>query len=266
MTRTKQQKAQDQGCYSQLGEDGKPKIRMTSANKDFTLPEAHPNLQLWPSKCLDECASRQPCPKCTFSMRFYCYKCVIPLTPTPPKLRLPVNVHIWKHRLEKQSKATGVHACLLADNAYLYQHEDFPHLDSATTMVLYPSEDSKSVPELEATGTLPKDVIIIESPWKKATGMLTRPEICSLKALRLQSTYSAFWRYRNQNIGERAFKEGCSSVEAIYFLCRELHAAQHEDGDCHCFDNMLWYFNTIHNRIAETKLSEINQEADNGEE
>jgi hypothetical protein len=133
--------------------------------------------------------------------------------------------------------------------------------------VLYPSEDSNTVPELRASGKLPRNIIIIESPWKKATGMLERPEVQNMEKLRLQSTYSAFWRYRTNDISARAFKEGCSSIEAIYFLCRELHASEHEDGDCHCYDNLLWYFNFIHHKIVDSNLNnKPNIEADKPDE
>mmetsp|Transcript_12971 Transcript_12971/g.21994 ORF Transcript_12971/g.21994 Transcript_12971/m.21994 type:complete len:140 (-) Transcript_12971:7-426(-) len=116
--------------------DGKPVIHLTNKNKEFTFPEAHTNLRLWPAECLESCTSRQRCPKCDKSQAFYCSYCFLPLTPTPPKLQLPINVHIWKHYTEKQSKITGVHACLLAENAYLHMHEALPPLDPSTTMVM----------------------------------------------------------------------------------------------------------------------------------
>jgi len=75
-------------------------------------------LHLHPFTSLESLNSgdRGECPKCKSSRKFYCYDCMVPLTPEGgiPTLCLPVDVTVIRHPAEKRSKSSIIPAKLLA--------------------------------------------------------------------------------------------------------------------------------------------------------
>jgi len=128
--------------------------------------------------------------------------------------------------------------------------EDHPVYDPETTMVLYPGEGALTARELLEIGQLPQRVVVIDSSWNKSNGVLIREPVGKLRRIKLETSVSAFWRFKTTRCDDEVLNKGCSTIEAIFFLCREIHMAGGEK-ECHCFDNLLWYFDFFHKKVLE---------------
>ena len=71
--------------------------------------------------------------------------------------------------------------------------------------------------------------------------------------MRIGTYRTAYWRYHTKGVPE----DGLCTVEAVYFLCRELHARAHVKGDCHCYDDLLYYFAFMHRRVHAASAARI---------
>jgi len=126
-------------------------------------------------------------------------------------------------------------------------------------------------------------VVIVDSKWQGASLIASSPRLRNLPRVSLKRHRTSFWRFHPQPKsqekrdardalkarGEDDGDERVCSIEALFFFLRELHDAlgTHGDGDgggrgddargddddgtCHCFDDLLWYFAWQHKVIAE---------------
>ena len=117
-------------------------------------------------------------------------------------------------------------------------------------------------------------VVIVDSKWDAALRVSMTERLKDLTRVRLRSYKTAYWRFhphpRSQGRREEmsAAREAgrddgddkLCSAEALMFFLRELHATtgHHVDAagdtqppsECHCFDDLLWYFAWQHGTIA----------------
>lgn len=126
-----------------------------------TNPFAH--MLISSTDCLDSCDKRSICPECHRSARFFCYRCVrlcddLEASGKVPVVRLPFDrLLIVKDSRELDGKSTAVHAKLLAPTQVelvTYTRDGPPpaileSIDSDSSVLLFPSRDSKSVSKIE---------------------------------------------------------------------------------------------------------------------
>lgn len=79
---------------------------------------------------LNDIDGRSACSKCSKSRKFFCYSCFVPIEELKgqlPKVRLPVQIDIIKHKKEIDGKSTAIHAAILApDNVNIYTYPNIP--------------------------------------------------------------------------------------------------------------------------------------------
>eukprot|EP00898_Chlorokybus_atmophyticus_P001123 jgi/Chlat1/2010/Chrsp158S02322 len=235
------------------GAEGGPNINLR--HPEWRMPPLHEGLQISPHTPLQACKERMPCPQCKKSRRFFCYDCLIPMTPggAIPCVQLPCQVHVLISR-EVRAMSTGVHARLLAPHQVeVWDYDSFPvdNYDPKDTYLLFPSSDSITVAELPQ-GTC-KHIIAMDSKWKKAGSLVSDdPRLGKFPRMRLCGPIrTAFWRPHTRGVTE----EGVSTVEAIYFFCKQLHQSTHHDV-CHCYDDLLFYFTFYHEEIRKGYMEE----------
>ena len=109
-------------------------------------------------------------------------------------------------------------------------------------------------------------IVVVDSTWAQSKQILRHPSVCGLPTLAVRSHRTAFWR--RQTLGENYL----SSVEAIYFLCREHDEEWHKQqgqrlreecardsgghdvvNDAQKYDNLLVLFAAIRNTIRRRK-------------
>jgi DTW domain-containing protein YfiP len=183
-------------------------------------------------------------------MALYCHECVLPLAAETPVVLLPCRLYVVTHAQQRLSNATGVHLPLLAPGqARLVSLEELPPLGSGA-VVLFPSANSVPVDSLDlATVT---DVVVIDSKWGQAKGVLADAKLAGVRQVHLRDYRTCFWRYHTAGVPE----EGLCTVEAVFFCFRELHSRAHAGEVCRCFDNLLWYFAQQHH-LATKKISAL---------
>ncbi|XP_055315584.1 tRNA-uridine aminocarboxypropyltransferase 1 [Sitodiplosis mosellana] len=97
---------------------------------------------------LNEIDGRTACPKCLKSRKFFCYNCYVPtgIEGRYPKVKLPVQIDIIKHKQEIDGKSTAIHAAILApDNVNIYTYPDIPEYNSNAqdgTILIFPTHNS----------------------------------------------------------------------------------------------------------------------------
>jgi DTW domain-containing protein YfiP len=215
----------------------------THKRPDWTPRALHEGLQLSPStpESADE---RALCPRCGASRCLYCHTCVLPLSPLLPRVELPFNVWVLTHCQQNESTATGVHLAVLAPRVRLLAVEDLPELCRDTAVVLYPEDSATPADEVDVASI--RDVVVIDSKWGQARGVLLSPALAGVRRVRLGSYRTSYWRYHTRGVPE----DGLCTVEAVFFLCRSLHAKAHAGGQaCHCFDDLLYIFSVLHARV-----------------
>lgn len=83
---------------------------------------------------LNDINGRMACPKCSKSRKFFCYNCCVPVQGMEdrfPRVQLPVQIDIIKHKQEIDGKSTAIHAAILApDNVNIYTYPDIPEYSS----------------------------------------------------------------------------------------------------------------------------------------
>ncbi|KAJ2708399.1 DTW domain-containing protein 1, partial [Coemansia spiralis] len=76
-------------------------------------------LQVHPKPVLDACSKRTACSKCGKSVKFFCYRCGVPVPELEgeiPCIRLPFRLSVVKHAGELDGKSTALHAKIVAPN------------------------------------------------------------------------------------------------------------------------------------------------------
>ena len=77
-----------------------------------------------------------------------------------------------RHPSEKVSKSTGVHAAVMCSNATMHVFPEFPDFDSEDTLLLFPTDDSVTVDEIEDLSKY-KRLVVVESQWQKTRQMMS---------------------------------------------------------------------------------------------
>lgn len=163
-----------------------------------------------------------------------------------------------KDKRELVGKTTAIHAKFIAPhqttilefdktkgpNGGLEEKLEVLPLDGSA--ILFPSEDSKSVSEMDWSKF--KRILVLDGTWKQAKMMcLTSPMLKDLPKVHLpQSNETKFWRY--QNLGPHCL----ATIEAIYQFYQEFSQQMQSAGsESHKFDNMLYFYVHLYNRVQE---------------
>lgn len=193
-------------------------------------------------------AGRTECPGCGKRRKHYCCDCLRPMNPPGqvPRVELPCELHIVKHRQEHNSKSTGVHAPILSAARLIdYAPEaELPPYDPASTVLLFPSESAASVhgmtlAQLQAVRTC----IIVDCTWAQASGILSDERLRSLPHVSIEAEKTLFWRFQKGKTANHL-----ATIEAIYFFCRQYHQALHAAGAPGLppyrgqYDDLLFYY------------------------
>ena len=151
-----------------------------------------------------------------------------------------------------------MHLAVLADRVSLARADELPVFCRETTLVLFPDEEA--VPAEEVDAATVTDVVVIDSKWGQAHGVLAHPHLDGCTRVRIGKHRTSYWRYHTAGVPE----DGLCTVEAVYFLVRELHTSSHlPNQTCRCYDDLLWIFNLLHNRVmSEAKRRAIHSAAD----
>lgn len=193
---------------------------------------------------------RTACPRCGRSRSSYCNDCVLVLEEPPPQpIRLPCKFDIVQH-WETNARSTALHAALLAPgDVTLHRHAgtatsrrcdllnlQLPDFDPATTVVLFPGGPHTEV--VGQPGCAPfRRVVLLESSWKKAHGLLRHPKLAGLRCVQLPAGHLSDFCWRRGDGGFRgAVDGGVSSIEAIYHCCRLLASSGND------YAGLLRYF------------------------
>lgn len=123
--------------------------------------------------------------------------------------------------------------------------------------------------------------------WSHSKAIMRDPKMAHVRHVRIRSYRTAFWRFHTKGVPS----DGLCTVEAVYFLCKEvsrgkrheaatvapqrrlwprrditilreplalhrtscaqLHTGAGLHEDCHCFDDILWYFAFMHKKIFD---------------
>ncbi|CAJ1012098.1 putative DTW domain containing protein [Leishmania naiffi] len=166
---------------------------------------------------LREQQERRACPKCNKRRLFYCYDCLTAVHPEshPPPLGLPLNVYVVLHPNELRSKSTSLAASTISPDLHIVEYPAVPgQLEPESTLVLYPSEQSVELHEVEHLGQY-KNVVFIDSTWQQSKAIARDERVKKFKHVRIKSQTSLFWRFQNNDPTYLA------TVEAIYYFLRE---------------------------------------------
>ena len=234
---------------------------------------------------------RTTCPSCHRAQPFYCTFCCEVIHPLAlnklPQVELSLRIDIVMHPAVLRHKSTALQTLLLVHPRSHISVHTFPALpvfDVATTVVMFPSDEAKTVPQIAKDLSAPESgskltsmrrVVFLEGTWAEAKLMLAHPKLKSLTALRLdfgsvadsaasESTDSAapstpstaFWRY------QRFGPSFLSSIEAIFHTLKQLDAhglmPVEDNGTGQAssvapspsrFDNVLWLFAMSYERV-----------------
>jgi len=216
---------------------------------------AFKNFQIDSSDFLDEVEGREKCPRCTRSRKFYCYTCFIPMSQLKdriPQVTLPLKVTIVKHPLEIDGKSTAAHAALLSpDSVEVLSYPALP--DTETSILVFPSPDAEDTEEFmnrmksENTGSFPYDrVIFIDCTWNQTNKVWKDQRFSNLPKVKLSGIESLFWRYHVGNPSTHL-----ATIEAVYYFFRIYHRVYGSQPYSGQFDNLLFFFRYMFNKIRE---------------
>ncbi|XP_022110278.1 DTW domain-containing protein 1-like [Acanthaster planci] len=102
---------------------------------------------------LRKATKRTPCPECSASRKYFCYKCYIPMPEIAGKfqtVKLPLKVDIIKHKQEVDGKSTAPHAKILApDLVTIYTYPTIPPYENKEKLLLvFPYKDAIALEQL----------------------------------------------------------------------------------------------------------------------
>lgn len=112
---------------------------------DGTSQEPFTALKIAPVERLIELSSRRViCPTCKKSESLFCPNCLVPFEIIPPRVSLPINVHIYRHPNEKVEKTTISYLKLANPDHVSIIPDDLKtglrYTDPTRIVILYPSE------------------------------------------------------------------------------------------------------------------------------
>ena len=212
-----------------------------------------------PVSVLEEAAvkERGACKKCGRRRQYYCYDCYVPTVERacPRDVKLPVKVKVLLHHEERKGKATSVHAGVLSSDVELLVHPNLPtDTDPDTTLLVYPSSEAKTLDEMAAEGTLDnvKTLVFVDSTWKQSRGICRDEKVRTIgRHVQLNEYRTMFWRF--QTTGDERF---LATIEAIYYLLRDLHIAK---GNVYTgqYDDLLYYYVHQYAVIQSRYINEV---------
>ncbi|KAH8416639.1 hypothetical protein KR222_000408 [Zaprionus bogoriensis] len=105
---------------------------------------------------LDTIEGRYICQQCNRSRKFFCYNCLVPMGELGrllPRVELPIQIDIIKHKKEIDGKSTAVHAAVLAPaNVRIHTYPDIPdyraEAEAGGVVLIFPSATSLTVSQL----------------------------------------------------------------------------------------------------------------------
>uniref|UniRef100_A0A1A9WGG2 tRNA-uridine aminocarboxypropyltransferase 1 n=1 Tax=Glossina brevipalpis TaxID=37001 RepID=A0A1A9WGG2_9MUSC len=112
------------------------------------------NMRLADYTVLDSIEGRHDCSHCHRSRKFFCYNCYIPMANIAdiiPKVNLPIDIDIIKHKKEIDGKSTAIHAAVLAPHhVTIYTYPNIPDYkeNREDVILIFPSAQSITVPQL----------------------------------------------------------------------------------------------------------------------
>jgi DTW domain-containing protein YfiP len=223
---------------------------------------------------------RTRCPNCNNKRKYYCYDCIVAINHEPPvpSHRLPVQVHIVRHKSERRSKSSIIPLKLAyPQDVFLYEFTQPDRFDSSAnegrivpsfandfdwehTALLFPEEGvARTLSEIlhpreaeqstnKTTPPVIRNILVIDSTWSTALQVIKRSgEIRSIKhRIGLgEGNKTIFWRH--QKINRRCL----ATCEAIYVLMREMWDATGTAQYDHRYDDVLYYYVFVHSLINE---------------
>ncbi|WKX96971.1 hypothetical protein Q1695_012990 [Nippostrongylus brasiliensis] len=179
--------------------------------------------------------TKTKCPTCDKRRMYFCYDCRVLMPGVySPQVKLPCDVDVIKHPMEKNSKSSAVHCKIVAPeqtrvfdvpNVYDYR-EDSSSVGEGSNVLVFPSPSAVSIEEFVRTKGPIKRLIVLDC----------------LPCVSLSSYRTAYWRPQH-DVGEH----GLATIEAIYYAQREyqeLLSGRPYQGE---FDDLLyWFFHTQH--------------------
>ncbi|KAK5980694.1 DTW domain-containing protein [Trichostrongylus colubriformis] len=193
--------------------------------------------------------TKTKCEGCGKRRMYFCYDCRILLQGVfSPHVKLPCDVDIVKHPMEKNSKSSAIHCKIVApeqtrifDVPAVYDYSVKEDSDKEGSNVLvFPSPSAVSIEEFVRTNGRIKRFVVLDCTWFQVNMMQKIPQIRDLPCVSLTNYRTAFWRPQH-NVDDH----GLATIEAIYYAQREYQeylTGQPYGGE---FDDLLyWFFHT----------------------
>eukprot|EP00301_Raphidiophrys_heterophryoidea_P005996 c12458_g1_i1.p1 GENE.c12458_g1_i1~~c12458_g1_i1.p1 ORF type:complete len:198 (+),score=38.77 c12458_g1_i1:1-594(+) len=139
--------------------------------------------------------SRSKCSKCSKSRLWFCPDCLVVMGSADaiPNVKLPLPVDIIHHPTEKLSKSSAPHVALMSKDIALLDYPNVPEYDKSKTLLLYPSQEAKSVSEINL-GDYNK-VVFVDCTWTQAITIMGHANLQGLTHVKLEAQETAFWRF-----------------------------------------------------------------------
>uniref|UniRef100_A0A914L741 tRNA-uridine aminocarboxypropyltransferase 1 n=1 Tax=Meloidogyne incognita TaxID=6306 RepID=A0A914L741_MELIC len=204
------------------------------------------SLQLASFEPIKKIKNRFNCKLCGRKRMYFCYNCRIYIKNVGdfvPKLKLPFNVDIIKHRLERDGKSTAVHAVLLApEQTKIFDNfVDVPEYEFRPgTVILCPSKYSIPINQYLLTNGNINNLIVLDSTWNTIGTLKSLPQLNKLPWIHLSNYSTEYWRPQ-----KGLSSEYLATIEAIYFACKEYYIATNginSNFNENSFDNLLFWF------------------------
>ncbi|KAK6046141.1 DTW domain protein [Cooperia oncophora] len=195
------------------------------------------------------------CLGCGKRRMYFCYDCRILLPGVySPRVKLPCDVDIVKHPMEKNSKSSAIHCKIVAPeqtrvfdvpDVYDYGAEDTSD-DAGSNVLVFPSPSAVSIEEFVRRNGRIKRFVVLDCTWFQVNMMQKIRQIqgqyCAqnLPCVSLTNYSTAFWRPQH-NVDDH----GLATIEAIYYAQREYQEQVTKQPYGGEFDDLLyWFFHT----------------------
>ncbi|ORX85218.1 DTW-domain-containing protein [Basidiobolus meristosporus CBS 931.73] len=218
-----------------------------------SIPETFETLRLSDLSVLDACQTREKCPVCKKSVKYFCYRCFEVVGCSKdliPNVNLPFKLDVIKHQAERDGKSTAIHAKIVAPQdveIYTYPNElpDLTNLED--TLLLFPSKDAKPMSEIPRESF--SRVIVVDGTWKQASSILhNTPEFEKVRKVKIPTQKTTFWRYQNCD------ETHLATIEAIYYLYKE-YAVAHQSPYDGRYDDLLFYYIYFYSLIQNNYIN-----------
>ncbi|GMT31270.1 hypothetical protein PFISCL1PPCAC_22567, partial [Pristionchus fissidentatus] len=201
---------------------------------------------------------KKSCSECKRNRMYFCYDCRIPMEGVPtPSVTMPCRLDVVKHKKEKNSKSTAIHAKIVAaPQTRIFDAPDADELEEygsgegadGWTVLVFPSEKATSIEEFTAKRGKIARFVVIDCTWFQVGVMTKLPQLKDLPCVSLRSYATAFWRPQLKHDDSHL-----ATIEAIYYAMREyqeLGLAQPYKGE---FDDLLFWFFVTMGKVEETR-------------